>query len=134
MRAVADYPYGGFSLPSSTALASRSCSNATREGSAGMCGSLERARSATGRALRVDVKRIEGVASGHEQPIPSEAAKANIGAALGQRDEADWLAGRIEDLNAILLLVAHSPPAPKVAIDINTEAVRRAAGLRGNER
>src|SRR5262249_17978797 len=60
--------------------------------------------------------------------------KANIGAALGQRDEADWLAGRIEDLDAILLLVAHSPPAPKVAIDIDAEAVRRAAGLRGDER
>ena len=42
-----------------------------------------RASSATLRALRVDVERIERMARGHEQAVPAQAAEAEIGAKLG---------------------------------------------------
>src|SRR4051794_2536541 len=73
------------------------------------------------------------MAGRHEQPVALCAAKRNVGAALGQRDEADRLSGRIEYLHAILLRVAHAPPAPQVAVDIDTEAVWRTARLGGDE-
>src|SRR3977135_3848512 len=53
-------------------------------------------------ALGVDVQRIDRVARGHEQAVALDAAEAHVGAALGQRDESDRLAGGIEDLDPIL--------------------------------
>src|SRR4051812_14500747 len=69
----------------------------------------------------------------HEQAIALDAAKANIGAALRQGDKADRLAGRIENLHPVLLRVAHAPAAPQVAVDIDAEAVGRAARLGGDK-
>src|ERR1700737_593081 len=45
------------------------------------------------RALGADVERIERLARGHEQAVALEAAEADVGAALGQLDAADELAG-----------------------------------------
>src|SRR6185369_8483843 len=84
-------------------------------------------------ALRVDVERIDRVARRHEQAVALDAAEADVGAALGQRDEGDRLAGGVEDLHAVLLVVAHAPAAPQVAVDVEAEAVRRTAGLGGEE-
>src|SRR3954454_2363776 len=78
-----------------------------------------------GRALRVHIQRIDRVARRHEQSIALDATEAHIGATLGQCDEADCLAARIENLDAVLLCGAHAPPAPEIAVDIATESVGR---------
>ena len=54
----------------------------------------------------------------HEQAVALRPAEADIGRPLGQRNEADWLAFRIEDPDAVLVVVAHPPAAPKIAIDV----------------
>src|SRR6476620_1642504 len=86
-----------------------------------------------GRALRVHVQRIDRVARRHEQPVALDPTEAHIGATLGQCDEADRLAARIENLDAVLLRVAHAPAAPKIAVDIAAKAVGRTARLGGDE-
>src|SRR5215510_9821172 len=48
-------------------------------------------------ALRVDIERIDRVARRHEQPVALDAAEADVGGALGQRDETDRLAVRVEN-------------------------------------
>jgi|SRR5689334_7590399 hypothetical protein len=73
-----------------------------------------RPRSAAGFALRVYVERIDRVAGRHEQAIALQAAETEIGAAFRQGDEADRLAGRIEDFHSILLRSAHPPTAPEL--------------------
>ena len=55
------------------------------------------AGSPAGRALRVHVERIDRVARRHEQAVALGPTEADIGRALGQRDEANRLAGGIED-------------------------------------
>src|SRR4051794_21495134 len=65
----------------------------------------------------------------HEQAIALDAAKANVGATLGQGDEPYRLPGGIENLHPVLLRIAHAPPAPQVAVDVDAEAVRSAARL-----
>src|SRR5882757_10730394 len=89
--------------------------------------------SPAGRALRIHIERIERVARRHEQAVALGGAEAHVGAALGQRDEADRLAGRIEYLHAVLLRIAHAPAAPEIAVDVAAEAVGRAIGLGGDE-
>src|SRR5215472_8213315 len=89
--------------------------------------------STAGRALRVHVERIERMARCHEQPVASGAAEADVGATLGQCNEADWLAGRIENLHPVLLGVAHAPAAPEIAVDVAAEAVGRAARFSRDE-
>src|SRR3977135_1021756 len=69
----------------------------------------------------------------HEQAVALDAAEAHVGATLGQCDEADRLAARIENLDAVLLRVAHAPGAPQIAVDIAAEAIGRAARLGGDE-
>src|SRR6476660_6329259 len=86
-----------------------------------------------GRALRVHIQRIDRVARRHEQPVALDPAEAHVGATLGQCDEADRLAARIENLDAVLLGVAHAPAAPQIAVDIAAEAVGRALRLGGDE-
>src|SRR5262249_2719001 len=54
---------------------------------------LRRLASPASYALRVDVERIDRVARRHEQPVAVAAAEADVGGALGQRYEADRLAG-----------------------------------------
>src|SRR5262245_22673008 len=89
--------------------------------------------SAARRSLRVDIERVERMTGRHEKPVALEAAEADVGAALGQRDKADRLAGSIKNLDPVLLLVAHPPAAPEVAIDVKAEAVGRAPRLGGDE-
>src|SRR6185295_107022 len=76
------------------------------------------------RALAVDVDRVDRMARGHEQPVALDPAEADVGGALGQRDEADRLAGRVEHLHAVQRR-AHAPAAPQIAVDVDAEAVRR---------
>src|ERR1700744_5844691 len=57
-------------------------------------------------ALRFNIKRIHGLARGHEQPIPLSPAEAHIGAALRQEDAADHRAVRCEHRNAVLAFAA----------------------------
>src|SRR5262245_65250094 len=74
--------------------------------------------------LRVHVERIDRVARRHEQPVAVAAAEADIGGALGQRYEADRLAGRIEHLDAVK--ARPLPPAPpKIAVEVDPKPVRR---------
>src|SRR5205085_9394329 len=54
-------------------------------------------------------------------------AEAQVGAALGEVDVADRLALGIEDAHTVKLVAAHAPAAPQVAVDIDAEAVGRAA-------
>src|SRR6266508_5501691 len=81
-----------------------------------------------GRTLDVDVERIDRMARNHDQAVAPDPAEADVGGALGQRDEADRLAGRIEHLDAVEGR-AHAPPAPQVAVDVAAETVRRLVGL-----
>src|SRR6516165_11961548 len=90
-------------------------------------------RSPSRRALRIDVERIERVARGHEQPVALDAAEAEIGGPLGQGDEADGLAGRVENLHSVQLRAAHAPAAPQIAVDVAAEAVGRAIRFGGDE-
>ena len=43
----------------------------------------------TRRPLGIDVERVEGLARGHEQAVALEAAEADVGAVLRQRDAPD---------------------------------------------
>jgi len=90
-------------------------------------------RSAARFALRVHVERIDRVACRHEQAIALQATKTEIGTALGQGDEADRPAGRIEDFHPILLRIAHAPAAPEIAVDVDAEAIGSASRLGGDE-
>src|SRR6516225_4346467 len=92
-----------------------------------------RASSAARRAVRVHIERIERMARGHEQAVASGTAEAEICAAFGQRDEGDRLAGGIENLDPVLLGVAHAPAAPEIAVDIAAEAVGRATRFGSDE-
>src|SRR6516165_2592433 len=69
----------------------------------------------------------------HEQPVASGAAEADVGAALGKGNEADWLPGSIENFDPVLLGITHTPAAPEIAVDIATEAIGRAAWLGRDE-
>src|SRR5215470_11786046 len=86
------------------------------------------------RALCVHEHGIDRMARRHEQAIALDAAEAQIGGALRQRDEPDRLAVGVEDLHAVLLRVAHAPAAPEIAVDVAAEAVGGAARLGGDER
>src|SRR5882762_7544140 len=86
--------------------------------------SLKKCVSAAGRALRVDVERIERVACRHEQAVPPHPAEAEVGGALRQVDLADALAVGVEHDHAVVAL-AHAPAAPQIAVDVAAEAVRR---------
>src|SRR5262249_23788665 len=90
-------------------------------------------RSPSRRALRIHVERVERMARRHEYPVALDAAEADIRGALGQCDEADGLAGRVENLHAVLLRATHAPAAPQIAVDVASETIRRAARLGGDE-
>jgi hypothetical protein len=70
------------------------------------------------------------MARSHEQPIALAATEANIGSALGQRYEADRLAGRIEHLDAVERR-AHAPATPQIAVDVDPRRRKSPAGGRG---
>src|SRR5215212_4451698 len=82
--------------------------------------------SATRRALRVDVERIDRLARRHEQAVAATAAEADVGAALRQLDAADEGAVAVVDHHAVELVGAHAPAAPEVPVDVDAEAVRGA--------
>src|ERR1051326_7481021 len=88
--------------------------------------------SAADRAFGVDVDRIERLARRHKEPVATAPAKAQIGAALGQRDAADHLA--IGRENGHPVQFARAPAAPEIAVDIAAKAVRRALADRSEER
>src|SRR4051794_3283857 len=77
-------------------------------------------------------ERVDRVARGHEQAVALRPAKADVGGALRQADVTDRGALRIEDADAIKLGRAHAPAAPKIAVDVDAEAVRRLV-LRAND-
>src|SRR5207344_741867 len=85
-------------------------------------------------ALRVDVERIHRGARRHEEPVAVQAAEAHVGAALGQIDAPDELGFAVEDVDAVERLAPHAPAHPQVAVDVEAEAVGRAAGLGLQER
>src|SRR5262245_36186867 len=82
-----------------------------------------------GHALRIDVERVHRSARRHEEPVAVQAAEAHVGAALGQIDAADELGFAVEDVDAVERLAPHAPAHPQVAVDIEPEAIGRAAGL-----
>src|SRR5215213_5416579 len=82
--------------------------------------------SATRRALRVDVERIDRLARRHEQAVAATAAEAHVGAALRQLDAADEAPFAVVDHDAVELVGAHAPAAPQIAVDVDAEAVRGA--------
>src|SRR6266852_5610050 len=90
------------------------------------------AGSAPDRALGADVQRIERVARRHEQAIALDAAEAEVGGALGERDLADPLAVGIEHHDAVERWRG-APAAPQIAVDVAAEAVRRLVGLARHE-
>src|SRR5262245_30718515 len=77
-------------------------------------------------ALRVHVERIDRVARRHEQPVTVAAAEADVGGALGQRYEADRLAGRIEYLDAVERR-AHAPAARRRSLQSQPQSTRHRA-------
>src|SRR5438093_13680537 len=70
---------------------------------------------------------------GHEQSVAPGAAEAHVGATLGQSHEPNRLTGGIEDLDSILLRIAHPPAAPQIPVDITAESVRRPTQLGRDE-
>src|SRR5262245_24731497 len=78
--------------------------------------------SAERRASRVHVHGVDRLAARDEQPVTLGAAKAQVGAALGQQDAPDELAVGIEDGHAVVPL-ATAPAAPEVALGVDAEAV-----------
>src|SRR4030095_7643807 len=73
------------------------------------------------------VARRPGVRAAQNGGVALPPAEADIGRALGQRNQADRLAFGIEDLDPVLLIVAPAPAAPKMPVDVAAEAVRRPA-------
>src|SRR5712672_150952 len=91
--------------------------------------SWRKVSSSTRRTLRIYVERIHGGARRHEEPVAVQPAEAQVGAALGQLDAPDELGLAVEDVDAVERLAAHAPAHPQVAVDVEAEAVGRAAGL-----
>src|SRR5258708_12103150 len=81
-------------------------------------------RSPSRRALRIDVERIERMARGHEQPVALDTAEAEIGPALGQRDEADGFADRVENLHPVHFRPPPPPTPPQLALDPPPQPLR----------
>src|SRR5262245_30279901 len=84
-----------------------------------------KATSAAGRALRLDVDRVDRLARGHEQAIPLAAAEAEVGASLGQQDPADQRAVRRKHRDAIMALAAREA-GPDIALGVAADAVGEA--------
>ena len=73
-------------------------------------------------------KRVQAVAGRHEQPVAITASETQICAPLRQGDMTDRLPRLVEHPHPVQIRIAHAPAAPQVAIDIDAEPVRRAAG------
>ena len=71
------------------------------------------------RAGRLHIHRVERLAGGHEQPIPSRTPEADIRARFRQPDHADPIAIRREHL------YAGPRTGPDVAVGIAPDAVGR---------
>ena len=98
--------------------------------------------------MRFDVQRVQRMRAGHVQAVALGATELQVGAALGQPDEADWVARRIEHFYAVevfstrggqmgfraaanvtglsLERAIEAPAAPQVAVAVHTKAVERA--------
>src|SRR5689334_12909935 len=82
--------------------------------------------SAAGYALRVHVKRVDGLARGHEQAVVLAPAEADVGTALGQGYVADGRGVGCKDAHTIEIGPAHAPAAPEIAVGIAAHAIWRA--------
>src|ERR1051326_1336336 len=70
-------------------------------------------------SLCLHIHRVQGFTRGHEQPVPPRAAEADVGAGLGEANEAKACGVGSEDLDA-------GPRAcPDISIDIAADAVGR---------
>src|SRR5205085_954126 len=65
----------------------------------------------------------ETLARGHEQAVTLQAAEADVGASLRQRDTADRGAVGRKHHDAVEIGRAHPPTAPQVAVDVAAHAV-----------
>src|SRR6185369_639183 len=87
------------------------------------------------RAGGVHIQRVQRMAGGHEEAVVLCTTETQVGAALGQMDVRDVLAGRVVDAHAVELVEvgtgAAAEPAPHVAGDVDLDAVvgARAAGV-----
>src|SRR4051794_31866165 len=77
-------------------------------------------------ALRPDIERIDGMACGHKEAAAHPPAEAQVRASLREADAADQAPFRVVDDDPVELLTSHPPPAPEIAVDIASDAVRRA--------
>src|SRR6516225_2383446 len=89
--------------------------------------------SASRRSLGAQEQSIDAVARRHEQAAAAKTAEADICAALGQVNPTNELAGSAEDHHAVVAR-APAPAAPQVAVNVDTQAIRYAAALDGDER
>src|SRR4051812_49046622 len=80
------------------------------------------------RANSFDVNGVERLARGHEKPIPTRTAEADIAANLRKNNLANALAVRGKDVNAVITIAHPSGTHPDVAVGVTTNAV----GLPGN--
>src|SRR5690606_36484597 len=81
--------------------------------------------------LHVDEERVEAVAGRHEKAVAMRAAKADIGAALGQVLVADGAAFAVVDAHAVEFLgggarvAVAAKTAPEIALGIERNAIER---------
>ena len=75
---------------------------------------------------RVHVQGIDRLARRHEQAVAAHPAEAQVGAAFRQADVPDGVACGVEHPHPVQVRRAHAPAAPKVAVLVHPEPVRRA--------
>src|ERR1700757_3737304 len=62
------------------------------------------AGAASGRAVRLDIERVQGMTRRHVEPVVLRSAKSEVGAALGQANMGERLAFRTEHHDAVEIL------------------------------
>src|SRR3954469_17642459 len=69
-------------------------------------------------AVRLHVERVERMAARHVEPVVLRTAEAQVRAPLGQTDEADRLALRVEDLDPVEVFRLALQPEHLPAVDV----------------
>src|ERR1017187_5584786 len=69
------------------------------------------------------VQRVNGLAGGHKEPVPLGAAKTKVGADFGQHNLSDSLAGRREDVDAVVSGAYPPHAGPDIAVHVGANAV-----------
>lgn len=75
------------------------------------------------RTFCIDIERVERLAGDHEEAVPFFSAETQIGADFGQRDHADALAIRREDMDAVVARAGPASSGPNVAINVSADSV-----------